>query len=110
MKIASAVHALTTGVVVLAAFASIASSRLYSQEQQTTQRSEAQAGAQEPGRTAKATRVERPPELDGTLEDPEWQSATPISRFLQHESKAIIGGGYRHSVVHHFFRPARPRC
>jgi hypothetical protein len=62
-----------------------ASSRLYSQEQQTTQRSETQAGAQEPGRTAKATPVERAPELDGTLDDPEWQSATPISGFLQRE-------------------------
>jgi uncharacterized protein DUF5916/cellulose/xylan binding protein with CBM9 domain len=85
MKIASAAHALTTGLIVLATFASVASSRLYSQEQQTTQRSETQAGAQEPGRTAKAIRVERAPGLDGTLNDPEWQSATPISGFLQRE-------------------------
>ena len=85
MKIASAAHALTTGLIVLATFASVASSRLYSQEQQTTQRSETQAGAQAPGRTAKATRVERAPGLDGTLNDPEWQSATPISDFLQRE-------------------------
>jgi hypothetical protein len=82
MKIASAAHALTTGLIVLTTFAS---SRLYSQEQQTTPRNEAQVGAQEPGRTAKATRVERAPELDGTLEDPEWKSATPISDFLQRE-------------------------
>ncbi len=85
MKIASAAHALTIGLIVLATFASVASSRLYSQEQQTTQRSETQAGAQAPGRTAKATRVERAPGLDGTLNDPEWQSATPISDFLQRE-------------------------
>jgi hypothetical protein len=82
MKIASAAHAFTTGLIVLATFAS---SRVYSQEQQTSQRNETQAGAQEPGRTAKATRVERAPELDGTLNDPEWKSATPISDFLQRE-------------------------
>jgi hypothetical protein len=85
MKIATAAHALTTGLIVLATFASVASSRLYSQEQQTTERSETQAGAQEPARTAKATRVERAPELDGALDDPEWQSATPVSDFLQRE-------------------------
>ena len=85
MKIATAAHALAIGLIVLATFASVASSRLYSQEQQTSQRSETQTGAQEPGRTAKATRVERAPELDGTLDDPEWQSATPISGFLQRE-------------------------
>jgi Domain of unknown function (DUF5916)/Carbohydrate family 9 binding domain-like len=85
MKIASAAHALTTGLIVLATFASVASSRLYCQEQQTTQRSQTQAGTQEPGRTAKATRVERAPRLDGTLDDREWQSATPISGFLQRE-------------------------
>jgi Domain of unknown function (DUF5916)/Carbohydrate family 9 binding domain-like len=85
MKIASAAHALTTGLIVLATIASVASSRPYSQEQQTTQRSETQVGAQEPDRRAKATRVERAPGLDGTLDDPEWQSATPISGFLQRE-------------------------
>src|SRR5579864_2477557 len=85
MKIASAAHALTTGLIVLATIASLASSRLYCQEQQTTKRGEIQAGAREPSRTARATRVERAPELDGTLHDPEWQSATPISGFLQRE-------------------------
>ncbi|HEX3105182.1 MAG TPA: DUF5916 domain-containing protein [Terriglobales bacterium] len=85
MKIASAAHALTTGLIVLATFASVASSRLYSQEQQTTHRSETQAGVQQPGRTAKATRVERAPRLDGTLDDPEWQSASAITNFLQRE-------------------------
>jgi hypothetical protein len=42
MKIASAVNGLTTGLIVFATFASVKSSRLYSQEQQTTQRSETQ--------------------------------------------------------------------
>jgi hypothetical protein len=33
-----------------------------------------------------ATRVDRPPKLDGTLNDPLWQRATPITNFLQRES------------------------
>jgi len=32
-----------------------------------------------------ATRVDRPPKLDGTLNDPLWQQATPITSFLQRE-------------------------
>jgi hypothetical protein len=32
-----------------------------------------------------ATRVDRPPKLDGTLNDPLWQQATPITNFLQRE-------------------------
>ena len=36
-------------------------------------------------RTAHAIRVERPPRLDGTLEDPIWQLATPITGFRQRE-------------------------
>ena len=42
-------------------------------------------GAQEPLRSARATRVDRAPKLDGTLNDPLWQQATPISNFLQRE-------------------------
>jgi len=34
---------------------------------------------------AQATRVERPPRLDGTLNDPLWQSAAPITGFRQRE-------------------------
>jgi len=36
-------------------------------------------------RTAHAIRVERPPKLDGTLDDPIWQLATPITAFRQRE-------------------------
>ena len=36
-------------------------------------------------RTAQATRVERAPKLDGTLHDPIWQLATPITDFRQRE-------------------------
>lgn len=85
MKIASAAHAFTTGVVVLATLASVASLRMYSQEQTRSQRSGNQAGALEASRRAQATRVERAPKLDGTLDDPEWQLATPIGNFLQRE-------------------------
>jgi len=44
-----------------------------------------QVGEQEPLRTAKASRVDRAPKLDGTLDDPLWLQATPISNFLQRE-------------------------
>ncbi len=39
----------------------------------------------EPLRTAQASRVDRAPKLDGTLDDPLWQQATPIANFLQRE-------------------------
>ena len=44
-----------------------------------------QVGIQELSRSVQATRVERPPKLDGTLDDPLWQLATPITNFLQRE-------------------------
>lgn len=44
-----------------------------------------QTGIQEPMRTASALRVDRPPRLDGTLNDPLWQQATPTNSFLQRE-------------------------
>ena len=36
-------------------------------------------------RTAQAVRVDRPPKLDGTLDDPIWQLAKPITDFRQRE-------------------------
>ena len=36
-------------------------------------------------RIAQAVRVERPPRLDGTLDDPIWQQAVPITDFRQKE-------------------------
>jgi hypothetical protein len=36
-------------------------------------------------RVAKAVRVDRAPKMDGTLDDPLWRQATPISNFLQRE-------------------------
>ncbi|MBV9339400.1 MAG: hypothetical protein JO159_00755, partial [Acidobacteria bacterium] len=37
------------------------------------------------GRVAQATRVEHPPRLDGTLNDPIWSSAPPADDFRQRE-------------------------
>jgi len=58
---------------------------LNAQSQPSSQAKERQIGAQEPLRTAKASRVDRAPKLDGTLDDPIWQQATPIDNFLQRE-------------------------
>src|SRR5437763_5139605 len=58
---------------------------LNAQSQPNSQAKERQIGAQEPLRTAKASRVDRAPKLDGTLDDPIWQQATPIDNFLQRE-------------------------
>ena len=85
MKIAFATQALIRACLVFMAFAPIGSQALNAQEQTTEQPRETQIGAQQPSRTAKATRVDRPPKLDGTLNDAVWQSATPIGNFLQRE-------------------------
>ena len=45
----------------------------------------AQVQAPELGRQATAVRTERPPRLDGTLDDPLWQTAPPITDFRQEE-------------------------
>lgn len=52
---------------------------------QNRQANEKQAGVPEPLRTANATRVDHPPKLDGTLDDPLWQQAAPTDNFLQRE-------------------------
>src|ERR1051326_7827243 len=36
-------------------------------------------------RSARAVRVERPPRMDGTLNDPIWQQARPLTDFRQRE-------------------------
>jgi hypothetical protein len=57
----------------------------YSQAWASPQTKEPQLGIQEPLRTAQASRVERSPKMDGTIDDPLWQEATPITNFLQRE-------------------------
>jgi hypothetical protein len=54
-------------------------------QQDVRQQKESPGGVQEPARAANASRVERPPKLDGTLDDPEWQNAKPVTNFLQRE-------------------------
>ncbi len=49
------------------------------------QAKERQIGTQESHPIASASRIDRSPRLDGTLDDPAWQHATPISNFLQRE-------------------------
>src|SRR5713226_806639 len=58
---------------------------LYSQPQAGPQTKGGQPAVQEPLRTAHASRVDRAPKLDGTLDDPLWQQATAIANFLQRE-------------------------
>jgi hypothetical protein len=58
---------------------------LHGQSGTPSQATQRQVGAQEPLRTAQASRAGRAPKLDGTLDDPLWWQATPISNFLQHE-------------------------
>jgi hypothetical protein len=55
------------------------------QTQARQQTAERQPGTQEPLRSAQAIRVDRVPKMDGTLDDPLWQQATPITNFLQRE-------------------------
>lgn len=61
------------------------SAAFFGQSHQTSQTGTRVAGAQEPLRSAQASRVDRAPRLDGTLEDPLWQQASPITEFLQRE-------------------------
>ena len=58
---------------------------LYSQAGTSSQTKDRQLGTQEPLRIAQASRVDRAPKMDGTLDDPLWQQATPITNFLQRE-------------------------
>jgi hypothetical protein len=55
------------------------------QTQARQQTAERQSGTQEPLRSAQASRVDRVPKMDGTLDDPLWGLATPITNFLQRE-------------------------
>src|SRR5256884_885971 len=58
---------------------------LNAQSQASPQTKERQIRVQEPLRTASASRIGRAPKLDGTLDDPAWQQATTIAKFLQRE-------------------------
>ena len=68
-----------TGVLLLS------SANLSARQQPGSPSRRQSVGMQQPLRMAQAFRVERPPRLDGTLDDPVWQQASPISNFLQRE-------------------------
>jgi hypothetical protein len=85
MKIAFAAQSPMRAYVFLAPFLLVATSLLNSQETPGAQSGESQATVQEQARTAKATRVDRSPRLDGTLDDSQWQMASPITNLLQRE-------------------------
>src|SRR5229473_3342661 len=58
---------------------------LHSQSSASPQTNQRQLGVPESLRSAQASRVDRVPKMDGTLDDPLWQEATPITNFLQRE-------------------------
>ena len=60
-------------------------SPLHAQSQTNSPTGQTQSGVQEPLRIAQASRVDRAPRMDGTLDDPLWNQATPITNFLQRE-------------------------
>ena len=50
-----------------------------------TQKNASLRAISQAGATAEATHIEHPPKLDGTLEDPVWKSAKPVTEFRQQE-------------------------
>jgi hypothetical protein len=85
MSISLAERAQISVCLFLLALVGSSSSLLHAQSHSSPQTKETQIGAQEPLRTTKASRVDRAPKLDGRLDDPIWQQATPIANFLQRE-------------------------
>ena len=63
----------------------LCSSLLFGQTELSPQQKPPQGGAQDELRTVHASRVDHAPVLDGTLNDPLWEQATPIANFLQRE-------------------------
>src|SRR5258707_1595443 len=62
-----------------------ASSPLHGQSSASSQAAQRRVGVPQPLRTAQASRGDRVPRLDGTLNDSLWLQATPLSNFLQRE-------------------------
>src|SRR5438270_7205842 len=59
---------------------------MWAQSKSTSQETQEQnVPHQQPLRTAQAVRIDHTPRLDGTLNDPLWDQATPITDFLQRE-------------------------
>jgi hypothetical protein len=85
MKIPFASQAFVRACVLLIGFVCLRSEVLNAQEPTGGQAKPGQIGVQERSRTAEATRVDRPPKLDGTLNDPLWEQAKPVVDFRQKE-------------------------
>lgn len=73
------------GLIFIRVFVLLSPTLLTSVAVAQNQQSNRQTGIQEPLRIASSVRVDRPPRLDGTLNDPLWQQATPTNNFLQRE-------------------------
>src|SRR5258708_23892565 len=72
--------------VVIVAFAWFACNALiWGQSNPASQAAQGQIGPQQSLRTALAFRVDHAPRLDGTLNDPLWQQATPVTGFSERE-------------------------
>lgn len=67
------------------AFLALASFSLPCSTFAQAQRNGGRQAALQVASTAEAVRVERAPKLDGTLDDPVWQSAKPVADFRQQE-------------------------
>src|SRR5690349_12595560 len=76
---ANGIHALCLLLVALC------SSLLFAQTAAPSHKQPPQPANQDDLRTVHAIGVEHAPKLDGTLDDPLWQQATPITNFLQRE-------------------------
>ena len=85
MRLPLAAQPLIHSSVFLVGLVCASSQVINAQEPVNQQPQGKQIGVQEPLRTTQASRVDRPPRLDGTLDDPAWQVATPITNFLQRE-------------------------
>jgi hypothetical protein len=85
MKIPFASQAFVCACVLLIGFVCFRSEVLNAQQPTGGQVKPSQTGVQEPSRTAEATRIDRPPKLDGTLTDPLWEQAKPVVDFRQKE-------------------------
>src|SRR5206468_464512 len=72
--------------VLVLAFAWFACNALiWGQSNPASQARQEQNGLQQSHRTALAIRVDHAPRLDGTLNDPLWRQATPVTGFSQRE-------------------------
>jgi hypothetical protein len=82
----SMLRSIRTGCIHTSYLLSLAlcSSFLFAQTEVSSQQKPPR-GAQDELRTVHASRVDHAPMLDGTLNDPLWEQATPITNFLQRE-------------------------